>query len=128
VATKEVKQLRADAKIEYVGDFAKDKVALAAEAKAAADTKAKAKADAEAKAKADAEARANAAAAADADAKARAELKAKVEAQAKAENDAKDAGNKPAGVSVAKDSISKGLSGLRRSSVYRSRRRRNVRP
>ena len=114
VATKEVKQLRADAKIAYLGDFAKDKDALAAEAKAEADAKAKAKADAEAKLKADAEAKANAAAAADADAKARAELKAKVEAERQAERDAaKTAGNKSAGPTVSKEAVSKGLSGLR---------------
>jgi EpsD family peptidyl-prolyl cis-trans isomerase len=116
MAAKEVKQLRADAKIEYMGDFAKDADTLAAETKAAADAKAKATADAQAKAEADAAAKALASAAADADAKARAELKAKVDAQAKAEADkdaAKAAGNKPAGALVAKESISKGLSGLR---------------
>jgi len=114
VATKEVKQLRANAKIEYMGDFAKDKNTLTAEAKAATDAKAKAKADAEAKAKADTEAKSNAAA--DADAKARAEIKAKVEAQAKADAEkeaTKNGGNKPVGAPMPKESISKGLSGLR---------------
>lgn len=114
VAEKEVKQLKAAAKIEYLGDFAKDRDALAAEAKAAADTKAKAVADAAAKSKAEAEAKA--AALAEADAKARAELKAKVEAQAKADAErqaAKAPAAKAADAGVAKESISKGLSGLR---------------
>lgn len=114
MATKEVKHLRAEAKIEYLGDFAKDKNALMAEAKAASDAEAKAKADMEAKAKADAEAKANAAAAADADAKARAEARAKLQAKVEAEKEAaKGAGSKPVGASVARESISKGLSGLK---------------
>ena len=114
LAANEVKQLRAEAKIEYMGDFAKDKEVLAAEAKAAAEARDKAKADAEAQAKANAEAKASAIA--EADAKARADLRAKVDARAKAEAEkgaAKGAVNKSADASVAKDAISKGLSGLR---------------
>ena len=114
VAAREMKQLRAEAKIEYMGDFAKDKDALAQEAKAAAEAKANAKAAAESKAKTAAAEKAGAAA--ERDAKARAELRAKIEAQAKAEA-AKDAGKgsggKPDGAPLAKESINKGLSGLR---------------
>ena len=113
VAEKEMKQLRANAKIAYMGDFAKDTEALAAEAKTAAEAKAKAQADAEAKAKTEAEAKAKASA--EADAKAKGDFQAKIEAQAKAEKEAaKAADTKPAaGAPVAKESISKGLSGLR---------------
>src|SRR5262249_30193023 len=115
VATKEVKQLRTEAKIEYQGEFIKTKETLAAEARAEAEGKARAKSEAEAKLRADTEAKAKASAEADADAKARAEQRAKTEAVARAEKEAagKEAGSKPAGASLSKDSISKGLSGLR---------------
>lgn len=113
LATKEMKQLKADAKIEYVGEFAKGKDVLAAEAKAEAEEKAKIKTDADEKAKAAAAAKASAAAKAEEDAKARAELKAKADAVAKADKDAgKTSNSKPSTPPVAKDSISKGLSGL----------------
>lgn len=113
LAEKTLKQMRADAKIEYLGDFAKDKDALLAEAKVAEEAKAKAAVEAEAKAKTDAEAKAKAEALADADAKARAELKAKVEAQASA--DAEKAAKAGHGTAqpAAKESLSKGLSALR---------------
>lgn len=112
LAEKEIKQLRGSAKIAYLGDFAKDTEALAAEAKAAVDAKAKADADAEAKAKVEKEAKAKASA--DADAKARADFQAKIETQAKADKEAAKAADKtPAGAPVGKESISKGLSGLK---------------
>lgn len=114
LAAKELKQLRADAKIEYVGDFAKDITVLATEAKAAEVAKAKADADAVAKAKDEAVARA--AALAEADAKARNDLKAKIESQSKADAERKAASpaeSKSAAPAIAKESISKGLSGLR---------------
>jgi EpsD family peptidyl-prolyl cis-trans isomerase len=111
LVSKEVKDLRANAKIEYVGDFAKDEATLAAEAKTAADATAKAQAEADAKAKALAEAKAKADA--EADAKAKAEVLAKVQAEAKA--DALAAKAKPdatGGIALGKDALSKGLSGL----------------
>jgi EpsD family peptidyl-prolyl cis-trans isomerase len=112
VVEKEMKQLREKATITYLGDFTKDTAALAAEAKAAAEVKAKAQAATDAKAKTDAEAKIKASA--EADAKARADLQVKIEAQAKSEKEAaKAADSKPTGVPVAKESVSKGLSGLR---------------
>jgi EpsD family peptidyl-prolyl cis-trans isomerase len=114
VAEKELKQLRGDAKIAYMGDFAKDAEALAAEAKVVSDAKAKTQADADAKAKVDAEAKAKADA--EADARAAADVKEKLDAEAKADaakSAAKGTGGNAVGVPVAKESIAKGLSGLR---------------
>lgn len=105
----DMKQLKAKAKIEYVGDFATSAAEAEAKAKAAAETKAKAAADAKAKAEAEAQAKADeiskARAAAEAVSKAEAEARAKddekaqarraAEAKAQREAEAKQAG-KPA--------------------------------
>ena len=107
--SKEMKQLKAKAKIEYVGDFAASAAEAEAKAKAAADAKAKATAESKTKAEADAQAKADeiskARAAAEATSKAEAEARAKEDdkaqarraAEAKAQRDAeaKQAG-KPA--------------------------------
>lgn len=100
---KEMKQLREQAKINYVGEFAG--AAAAAEAKTKAEAEAKAKALASAKAKAEAEAQARA----EALSKARAaeEARARIEAERKAAT----APSKP--VQLPQQNIEKGVGGLK---------------
>ena len=100
---KELKQLKQQAKIEYLGEFAGG--AAAAEAKARAQAEAKANAAAEAKAKAEAEAQAGAAEIS----KARATAEAKARLEAELKRDAAPAKS----ISVPSQNVEKGVSGLR---------------
>jgi colicin import membrane protein len=97
---KELKQVRKQAKIEYVGEFAADLSAADAMAKAKADAAAKARDQAKAEAQSEANARAEALS------KARAEA----EAVARREAAAKRAPSKS--VQVPSQSVEKGLRGL----------------
>lgn len=99
----EMKQLRAQAKVEYVGEFAGGSAAADAKAKSAADAKAQELTAAKAKAEAEAEVRA----AELAKARAAAEAKARIDGEAKAK------GTAPKVVDLPKQSIEKGVGGLR---------------
>lgn len=99
----EMKQIKSQAKIEYVGEFAGD--VAAAEAKAKAEAEAKAKALAEAKAKEETEAQARAEASSKS--RAAAEAKARLEAEAKAK------GTTPKPAPLPQQTIEKGVSGLK---------------
>ncbi len=100
---KELKQLKAGAQIEYLGEFAAD--ASTAEAKAKAEAAAKARALAEAKTKAEAEAKARSEEAT------KARIAAETKARLEAESKARAAQSKPA--SVPQQSIEKGIGGLK---------------
>ena len=100
---RELKQLKEQAKIEYLGEFAGG--AAAAEAKAKAQAEAKAKALAAEKARAEAEAKARAEEISKA--RAAAEARARLEAEAKAR------ANPPKPVSLPQQTIEKGLGGLK---------------
>ena len=99
----EVKQLKAQAKIEYAGEFAGGAAAADAKAKAEADAKAQALTAAKGKAEAEAEARA----AELSRARVAADARARVDAEAKAK------GTSSKSVELPKQSIEKGVGGLR---------------
>lgn len=99
----EMKQLRAQAKVEYAGEFAGG--AVAADAKAKSEAEAKAQALAAAKAKADAETQARAAELA--------KTRAAAEARARADAEAKSKGTSSKVVDLPKQNLEKGVSGLR---------------
>ena len=100
---KEMKQVKAQSKIEYVGEFARD--AAAAQAKAKAESEAAAKVLAEIKAKEESEA------------KARAEALSKsrnaAEAQARSEAEAKAKAAAPKAMQLPQENLEKGVRGLR---------------
>ena len=99
----ELKQLKAQAKIEYVGEFAGGAAAAQAKAKAQAEAKEKANAAARTKAEAESQARAE-------------ELtKARVAAEARARSDAeaKTRATPPKAVELPKQAVEKGVGGLR---------------
>ncbi len=121
--SRDMKQIKAKAKIEYVGEFAASAAEAEATAKAAADAKTKAAADAKAKADAEAQAKADeiskARAAAEAVAKADAEARAKEEEKTRARREAdakarREAESKQAGKPAQPPSqdIEKGVRGL----------------
>lgn len=99
----EMKQLRTQAKVEYVGEFASD--AAAADAKAKSETEVREKAIAAAKAKAEAEAEARAAELA--------KTRAAAEARARADAESKPKGASSKTVDMPKQNIEKGVGGLR---------------
>lgn len=101
--TADIKLLRGQAKIEYLGEFANDLAAEEAKAKAEAEARAKALEEAKAKEAAERQARSEAAS------KARAEAEAR--ARAEAEEKKRGAASKPA--PLEKRSIEKGVGGLR---------------
>jgi len=100
---REMKQLKAGAKIEYVGEYAAG--AAGAEAKAKAEAKARAQAEAEAKAKAEAEAQARA------EEITRARIAAETKARLEAEAKGRALQSKP--VTLPEDAIKKGMGGLK---------------
>lgn len=102
---REMKQLKAQAKIEYTGEFAGGAAAAEAKAKAGAEAKAKALAETTAKEAAEAQARAEELS------KARAAAEARARADADAEAKAKASASKA--VDLPKQNIEKGVSGLR---------------
>lgn len=99
----ELKQLKAQAKIEYLGEFAGD--AAAAEAKAKAQAEARAREQAAAKAKAEAEAQSRA--------EEIAKSRAAAEARARADAEAKAKAGPAKAVELPKQNIEKGVGGLR---------------
>lgn len=102
VIAKQMKEVKAGAKIEYLGEFASEAAAAAAQAKANEEAKAKAQAEAKAQQEADTKATAEAIAKAKKDA----EIAARLEAEAKA----KGAPSKP--VQLPQGTLDKGIKGL----------------